>query len=347
MKKTIAILCIIILAVSIVVTSVNAQDSNGYFGSDLYWEFDDATGTLTISGNGAMPDFDWSGSSSGAKAVARAITEWDAPEVTTVAETEATTTTTRWTTSAPTTTAPMTTTTTRRTTAASTTTADWTTATTARTTEWTTEAATTTTIYENTVPPDSPDTSGAVVPWYGLKPYVKAVVIEDGITYIGNYAFENCRHLTSVTIPDSVSTIGFGAFYDCVQITNINSNDGSTNVISGNVTSIGKYAFYGCVYLNSVHYLGDRNQLMVATSSFNSISSTFTFLPLSSTTSIVNSRGKPNVSYNKNASLPEIVSDSVFSMISNNLFSPASNVLKKLSSSILIIFSTRACFSNK
>jgi hypothetical protein len=54
--------------------------------------------------------------------------------------------------------------------------------------------------------------------WYDLAPWadhiesIKSVVISDGITNIGNYAFYNCTLLESVTIPDSVTIIGKNAF---------------------------------------------------------------------------------------------------------------------------------------
>ena len=41
---------------------------------------------------------------------------------------------------------------------------------------------------------------------------VKKIVIEDGVTSIGNYAFHSCSSLTSITIPDSVTSIGNFAF---------------------------------------------------------------------------------------------------------------------------------------
>ncbi len=34
------------------------------------------------------------------------------------------------------------------------------------------------------------------------------VVIPDGVTSIGDYAFNRCANLTSITIPDSVTSIG-------------------------------------------------------------------------------------------------------------------------------------------
>ena len=43
---------------------------------------------------------------------------------------------------------------------------------------------------------------------------VKKIVIEEGVTSIGNSAFAYCRGLISITIPDSVTSIGEWAFYD-------------------------------------------------------------------------------------------------------------------------------------
>ena len=67
---------------------------------------------------------------------------------------------------------------------------------------------------------------------------VKKVVIEDGVTSIGNSAFDSCRNLTSVTIPDSVTSIGKDAFEACNSLSSI--------TLSNNITSIGDFAFHGC-----------------------------------------------------------------------------------------------------
>ena len=64
------------------------------------------------------------------------------------------------------------------------------------------------------------------------------VTIPDGVTSIGDCAFEGCSNLTSITIPDGVTSIGDCAFYECKKLTSITIPDG--------VTSIGYSAFYGC-----------------------------------------------------------------------------------------------------
>ena len=73
---------------------------------------------------------------------------------------------------------------------------------------------------------------------------VTELVIPEGITNIGSYAFDGCSSLTSITIPESVTEIGSYAFYGCYRLTAI--------TIPENVKKIGKYAFYGCTGLTSI-----------------------------------------------------------------------------------------------
>ncbi len=70
------------------------------------------------------------------------------------------------------------------------------------------------------------------------------VVIEDGVTSIGDLAFFDCPSLTRVDIPDSVTSIGREAFFACQSLTNIDIPD--------SVTSIGYEAFHGCISLLSI-----------------------------------------------------------------------------------------------
>ena len=73
---------------------------------------------------------------------------------------------------------------------------------------------------------------------------IKKIIIPDGVTSIGNYAFCYCRGLTSVTIPDSVTSIGGWAFHACYGLTRV--------TIPNSVTSIENYAFFDCISLMSV-----------------------------------------------------------------------------------------------
>ena len=65
--------------------------------------------------------------------------------------------------------------------------------------------------------------------------------ILNGVTSIGESAFEWCSSLTSVEIPSSVTSIGKSAFWKCKSLTSI--------VIPNSITSIGFNAFCACEQL--------------------------------------------------------------------------------------------------
>ena len=96
-------------------------------------------------------------------------------------------------------------------------------------------------------------------PWRSLNPAPTSLVLEEGITSIGNYAFHLCSGFTgSLTIPNSVTTIGDRAFDGC-------SGFKGSLTIGDSVTTIGDYAFYECIGFtgsltipNSVTTIGDR-----------------------------------------------------------------------------------------
>ncbi len=81
-------------------------------------------------------------------------------------------------------------------------------------------------------------------PWYSQRNKIKKIVIEDGVTNIGDYTFLHCSSLTSVSIPISVKSIGKAAFAGNPNLTSIN--------IPKYVTSIGSEAFSSCYALTSV-----------------------------------------------------------------------------------------------
>ena len=67
--------------------------------------------------------------------------------------------------------------------------------------------------------PTNFDTYGGNNPWYAQRASITSVVIEDGVTTIGQYAFDGFTGLTSVTIPNSVESIENSAFQNCTGLT--------------------------------------------------------------------------------------------------------------------------------
>jgi hypothetical protein len=76
-----------------------------------------------------------------------------------------------------------------------------------------------------------------------LVEYVENIIIAEGVTDIGMYAFYQCN-LTSITIPNSVISIGEGAFCHCSNLENI--------TIPSSIIRIGNEAFYYCSSLKSI-----------------------------------------------------------------------------------------------
>ncbi|MBR2420821.1 MAG: leucine-rich repeat domain-containing protein, partial [Oscillospiraceae bacterium] len=88
------------------------------------------------------------------------------------------------------------------------------------------------------------DYTSSTRPWADYCDSVTNLVIEDGVTAIGNFSFYECKYLTSVEMPDSVTSIGKSAFSKCAGLTSLDLSD--------NVTFIGREAFYGCTGLTSL-----------------------------------------------------------------------------------------------
>ena len=94
------------------------------------------------------------------------------------------------------------------------------------------------------------DYASLTVPWSNYT--INKVVIDNGVTTIGHYAFKDCSSLKSVTISDSVTYIGGCAFQNCSSLERV--------TIPASVTSIDINAFDGCSSLQNVTYTGTKEQ---------------------------------------------------------------------------------------
>ena len=120
-----------------------------------------------------------------------------------------------------------------------------------------------------------PDNVTSIGDWaFGLCKSLTGVTIPDSVTSICDYAFNGCTSLTSVTIPDSVTSIGECAFYKCGSLTSVTIPDSVTSIgawafrdctsltsvtIPNNVTSIGDFAFNDCTSLTGIWVDRDNN----------------------------------------------------------------------------------------
>ncbi len=102
-------------------------------------------------------------------------------------------------------------------------------------------------------------------PWYSYN--ITSVIIDEGVTNIGEYAFYDCDSLTDVLLPQSVTHIDNYAFDSCSELTSLpvgeypisigdyafSNCSGLTDVIiPDNVISIGKSVFNGCYNLKNI-----------------------------------------------------------------------------------------------
>lgn len=96
---------------------------------------------------------------------------------------------------------------------------------------------------------------------------IKKVIINEGITEIGDQAFSDCQQLTQVEIPSSVTQIGSSAFLNCQSLKSITLPEFINQIedetffgcqkltqiqIPSHVTQIGRSAFQNCQSLTSI-----------------------------------------------------------------------------------------------
>ena len=104
-------------------------------------------------------------------------------------------------------------------------------------------------------------------PWYSKANSITKVIIENGVTNIGSYAFSWCSGMTDINIPESVVSIGEWAFTSCRSLTELRLPDGITKIenhtfescdgltsinIPESVTIIEDYAFSACRSLTDI-----------------------------------------------------------------------------------------------
>ena len=167
------LMVVTIIPMSSITASAEDLETSGTCGENLTWEFDPSTGTLTISGTGAMDDYN---------------------------------------------------------------------------------------LYDH--------------PWEEYREDIKKVIINDGVTSIGCWAFFELPNLERATIPETVTTINDCAFDSCYALKEINIPAGVTTIgvgvfnatsletitIPNSVTTIGDGAFFGCYSLTDVYYSGTEDE---------------------------------------------------------------------------------------
>ncbi len=85
-------------------------------------------------------------------------------------------------------------------------------------------------------------TGNTRAPWYEYNDSIVSVVVEDGVTRIGNSAFYQCKMSEGLVLPDSVEEIGEYAFHSCETLPSVTFGAG--------LTTINQYAFYHCYALS-------------------------------------------------------------------------------------------------
>ena len=82
------------------------------------------------------------------------------------------------------------------------------------------------------------------MPWYKYISQIKNVVIKEGVTSIGDYAFYGMTKLTNVTVPKGIISIGAFAFKNCTVLDGVQ--------LPTTLKKLGESAFFGCSSLTEI-----------------------------------------------------------------------------------------------
>lgn len=105
---------------------------------------------------------------------------------------------------------------------------------------------------------------------------LRELALPDSLEAIGRYAFFNCRSLEYIVVPDTVASIGEGCFYYCMGIRDIvwpsamdlvpdyaftNCTSLKTAVLPEKTKRISKSAFRNCTELSNVYMIGNNVEI--------------------------------------------------------------------------------------
>lgn len=92
-------------------------------------------------------------------------------------------------------------------------------------------------------------------PWYDYKECLKEIVIEEGVTNIGQQMFRNCKNLHTACLAQSIVEIGSNAFIGCGKLSVIE--------VPQNIKKIGQFAFDGTGLTETVYAGTQENWLNI------------------------------------------------------------------------------------
>lgn len=81
-------------------------------------------------------------------------------------------------------------------------------------------------------------------PWYSYRDQIERIVVEDGISVLGDYSFSGCSSVTSVSLPNSLNELGAGCFFLCLKLETIN--------LPSSIHTFKESAFYYCSSLTTI-----------------------------------------------------------------------------------------------
>lgn len=96
--------------------------------------------------------------------------------------------------------------------------------------------------------------SSTAMPWNSNKTDVTKIVISEGVTSVGKYAFQGCSNATEVQIASTVTSIGQSAFSGCSNLATVKF--GTSTTYKCNIDTIQSNAFSICSKVANVYCYG-------------------------------------------------------------------------------------------